>query len=378
MTRTPPVSRIAAGAGALALIAVAGLSGAAFATTTTTAPASTVNVVGYSVVGPAFKALEADFQATPAGHNVTFANAFGASDTETQDVVNGQSADLVNLSYPVNISTLVAADKVPVNWTTQEKVIGHVNVALSGANQQTVYPTPGILTDSVVVFVVRKGNPLGIKTWADVVKGGVQIVTPNPATSGSAKWNLLAAYAAQLSLGKTPHQAQNFLKTVLSHTIAQPPSGSSALAAFVAGTGNVLLDYEDDALAAIAAGQPVSIVTPPQTILIENPVALTGTGLQNPGALAFYRYLFSVPAQEVLARLGYRSVLTPVWNATKSTFPAFKRSTDLLRVRQINKLGWPSVDPEFFSPTVAFPKGTTTYPDRGIVTYLEQFAGSAG
>ncbi|HEV2426761.1 MAG TPA: extracellular solute-binding protein, partial [Acidimicrobiales bacterium] len=337
----------------------------ASATTTTTAVPSTVNVVGYSVVGPAFKALEADFQATPTGRNVTFANAFGASDTETQDVINGQAADLVNLSYASNIVSLVSSGKVPANWTTQEKVIGQVN---SASPQQTVYPTPGILTDSVVVFVVRKGNPLGIKTWADVVKSGVQIVTPNPATSGSAKWNLVAAYAAQISQGRTPRQAQRYLKALLSHTVAQPPSGSTALAAFVAGTGNVLLDYEDDALAAIAAGQPVQIVTPPQTILIENPVALTATGLENPGALAFYRYLFSVPAQEVLARLGFRSVLTPVWNATKSDFPAFKRPTDLLRIRQVNKIGWPGADPEFFSPTVAFPKGTTTYPDLGIVT----------
>ncbi len=380
-----PWRRVAALAGAIGLVGVTGAGGAAMAasptttvaTPTTTIPPTVVNVVGYSVVGPAFKALEAAFQATATGRNVTFTNAFGASDTETQNVANGQAADIVNLSYGPNIATLVTADKVPANWTSQELTIGHVNVALTGARRQTVYPTPGILTDSVVVFVVRKGNPTGVKTWADIVRSGAQVVTPNPATSGSAKWNLLAAYAAQISQGKTPDKAQDFLKAVISHTVAQPPSGSTALAAFVGGTGTVLLDYEDDALAAIANGQPIQVVTPPQTLLIENPVALTGAGLTNQAALAFYRYLFSAAGQGILASLGYRSVLKSVWDATKGSFPAFKRSTDLLTIHKINKRGWPGADPEFFSTTIAYPKGDKSHPDRGIVSYLEQFAGSA-
>ena len=381
-----PWTRFTALAGAIALVGVTGAGGAAMADsttttvatpTTTTIPPTVVNVVGYSVVGPAFKALEAAFQATATGKYVTFTNAFGASDTETQNVANGQAADIVNLSYAPNVSTLVTADKVPGNWKSQELTIGKVNASLTGKRQQTVYPSPGILTDSVVVFVVRKGNPLGVKTWADIVESGSQIVTPNPATSGSAKWNLIAAYAAEVSQGKTPNRAQDFLKAVISHTVAQPPSGSTALAAFVGGTGNVLLDYEDDALAAIANGQPIQVVTPPQTLLIENPVALTGTGLTNRAALAFYRYLFSPAGQGILASLGYRSVLKSVWGSTKGSFPAFKKPTDLLTVRQINKKGWVGADPEFFSNTVAYPTGNKTHPSQGIVTYLEQFAGSA-
>jgi len=171
------------------------ISVAGFTSASGASPSKNVNVVGYSVVGPAFKALEAAFAATPAGSGVTFTNSFGASDTQTQNVANGQAADLVNLSYEPNLATLVTAGKVPASWARQEYVYGHVNVALTGKKAQTTFPTPGILTNSVVVLVVRKGNPLGIANWSDLAKSGVQIVTPNPLTSGSARWNLAAAYS---------------------------------------------------------------------------------------------------------------------------------------------------------------------------------------
>ena len=341
------------------------------------ASTTNVNVVGYSVVGPAYKALEAAFQATPAGQNVTFTNSFGASDTETNNVANGLSADIVNLSYQPNIATLVGASKVPGGWTSQESIYAGVRPMLTGAKQQVNFATPGIVTDSVVVFVVRSGNPLHITRWSDLIKSGVQVVTPNPLTSGSAKWNLLAGYSSQLSLGKTPKQAQNYLKSLLTHTVAQPSSGSASLAAFLAGTGNVLLAYEDDALAAVASGSPVQIVTPPQTLLIENPIALTNTGLSNNAALAFYKYVFSAAGQGIFASLGYRSVLKNVWNQTKSSFPSFSKSSYLWTIAKINKGGWPVVDPTFFGSKIVLPKNDKQHPSSGIVTYLEQFAGQS-
>ncbi len=339
------------------------------------ASTTNVNVVGYSVVGPVTKALEASFQASAAGQGVTFTNSFGASDTETNNVVNGQAADIVNLSYEPNIATLVKASKVPSNWASQELTNGHVNPALKGKKQQTVYPTPGIVTDSVVVFVVRPNNPLKIATWGDLIKPGVQLVTPNPLTSGSAKWNLLAGYTSQLSLGRKPAQAQNYLKSLISHTVAQPTSGSAALSTFLAGTGNVLLAYEDDALAANTAGEAVEIVTPPQTLLIENPIALTTSGVTNPAATAFYQFLYSAKGQNTYSTFGYRSVLKSVWARTKNAFPSFKKPSYQWTISKINKNGWSVVDPTFFGTSVVFPSNDSQHPSSGIATYLEQFAG---
>jgi len=354
------------------LMAMGGVSTLAGAATTTN-----VNVVGYSVVGPAYKALEAAFEATPAGQNVTFTNTFGSSDTETNNVAKGLAADVVNLSYASNMATLVTAGKVPSTWASQESTVAGVKQSTKAALSQTVYPTPGIVTDSVVVFIVRKGNPLNIQDWPDLIKSGAQVVTPNPATSGSAKWNLLAGYAAQLAKGDTTTQAYSYLKSLISHTVAQPSSGSTAMAAFLGGTGNVLLDYEDDAIAAQNAGDAISIVTPPTTLLIENPIALTTTGVNNPAATAFYQYVFSTAGQTVLANLGYRSVLKSVWTATSSKFAAFKKASDIYTVAQLNNQGWTGIDPTFFSSSITYGTKNRTYPTQGVVTYLEQFAGTA-
>jgi sulfate transport system substrate-binding protein len=372
---TPSINRVArfatlAIAATLPLSSLPATSGAATIT-------DNVNVVGYSVVGPAFKSLEASFQATPAGAGVGFTNSFGASDTQTQNVEAGQSADLVNLSYQPNISSLVTVGKVPAPWTTQELTYGRVNTALTGRAAQTTYPTPGVVTDSVVVFVVRKGNPLKITNWSNLTAKGIQIVTPNPLTSGSARWNLLAAYSSQLQIGKTAAQARAYLKLFIAHTVAQPTSGSAAMAAFVGGTGNVLVDYEDDAKAAVAAGDQIQVVTPPQSLLIENPVALTNTGLTNPGAKAFYRYLFSAAGQGIFASLGYRSVLTTIWKATSASFVKFTAPNSLWSVTNLSSQGWKSVNSTFFWPTVVFASGSTTNTTRGLVTYLERFAGTA-
>ena len=305
---------------------------------------------------------------------MTFTNSFGASDTQTSNVVNGQPADLVNLSYEPNVATLVAAHKVPANWASQELSVAKVNVSPSA--KQTTYATPGIVTDSIVVIDVRPGNPLHISKWSDLIKPGVQIVTPSPLTSGSAKWNLLAGYTSQLSLGRTAAQSQDYLKALIQHVKSQPASGSAAMAAFVGGTGNVLLDYEDNSLAAKSAGKAIQIVTPPQTLLIENPIALTNTGVNNTGAKAFYKYLFSAAGQGILASLGYRSVLKSVWSATKNDFTTFKTTKALFTVENLNKAGWSVVDPWFFSPTVKF-GADKKHPTQGVVTYLEQFAGQS-
>jgi len=347
---------------------------APFTASTSGASSDVVNVVGYSIVKNAFSALESGFENTNAGSGVSFTNSFGASGTEATNVANGQAADFVNLSLTPDLTTLVNAGKVAGNWAQQEVHYGLLPSSATKRAKILVDLTPGILTDSVVVFVVRKGNPLNIKSWSDLTKNGVQIVTPDPRSSGSAKWNLLAAYVAGYGHSHSDSYAQGFLEEVLKNVISQPSSGSTALSSFVAGTGNVLLAYESDANGAVAAGQPVQIVTPSSSVVIQNPAALTLSGQNNPGAVAFYKYVFSPAGQAILARLGYRSVLKTI--ANDPVFAKdFTKVPNLETVYNINPKGWVVVNGEFFSPNVAFGAKSKVYPTQGIVTYWEQQTG---
>src|SRR5690348_909494 len=127
-------------------------------------------------------------------------------------------------------------------------------------------PEKGISSDSVVVMVVRKGNPKHISGWDDLIKPGVDVITPNPSTSGSARWNILAGYGAQLKEGKSPSEALAYVKTLLTKNVSvQDSSASAALQTFTGGKGDVLLDYESDALAAQKTGDAIQIVYPKQT-----------------------------------------------------------------------------------------------------------------
>ena len=269
----------------------------------------------------------AAFQKTPAGKHVTFTTSFGASGQQAKNVIAGQPADVVNFSLEPDMAKVLKAGLVSSSW-------------------DTVGPDHGMVTNSVVVFVVRKGNPKHITTWADLTKPGVKVVTPNPFSSGSARWNLMAAYGAQIKLGKSPAQAQSYLQGLLKNTVAQPASASDALAAFEAGTGDVLLDYEDDAIAAVKKSTSVQYVVPSQTILIENPIAVTTSGSKNKGATAFVSYLLSSAGQELWAKLGYRPVIASAATAAGAHFPT---PPQLFTIDSLG--GWTSVATKFFDPT---------------------------
>jgi sulfate/thiosulfate transport system substrate-binding protein len=298
------------------------------------AQGGTVNLVAYSTPKPAYTVLDTDFAKTKAGAGVTISPSFGPSGTQATAVVDGLPADLVNLSLEPDMAKLVKAGLVSSSWDDT--------------------PTKGMVTDSIVSFIVRPGNPKHITTWADLVKSGVQVITPNVFSSGSAKWNIMAAYGAEVKQGKSPAQAEAYLSELLHHAVAQPSSASAALQTFLSGQGDVLLDYEDDALYAKKQGEPVQIVTPPQTILIQNPIAVTKTA--SPAAKAFLAYLVSPAGQTVWGQEGYRPVLPSV--AAKFHFPAPKT------LFTINSLGgWTSVNTKFFDP------------ETGIVAKDEQSLG---
>ena len=200
-----------------------------------------------------------------------------------------------------------------------------------------------MVTNSVVVLVVRKGNPKAIHTWDDLLKPGIDVVTPDVFQSGGAKWNLLAAYGASQRSGASPDAARGYLKSLLSHVNVQPASGREALTTFVGGKGDVLLSYENEAITAQQAGQPVDYVVPTSTILIENPVAVVKTSRNPAVAQSFLEFLHSADGQRQWARLGYRPVVTSVAAEVTSTYPT---PTGLFTINDLG--GWPAVDKQFF------------------------------
>jgi sulfate transport system substrate-binding protein len=280
-----------------------------------------VNLVAYSTPQKVYEQLIPQFQKTPAGKGATFQQSFGASGSQARAVLAGQPADVVEFSLETDMTKLVDAGLVAKDWN-------------SG-------PYRGMVTDSVVTFLVRKGNPKNLHTWADLIKPGVKVVTPNPFSSGSARWNLMAAYGAQIKLGKSPQQALDYVKALLKNAVAQPESGSKATAAFVAGTGDVLLAYENEAIEAQQAGQSVDYVTPDQTILIENPVAVVSSSSNKGTAEAFVKYLYTDAAQKTFAAQGYRPVVKADLDSSR-----FPEPSGLFTIADLG--GWSKVAKDFF------------------------------
>jgi sulfate transport system substrate-binding protein len=211
-----------------------------------------------------------------------------------------------------------------------------------------------MVTDSVVVLVVRKGNPKNIKTWEDLVKPGVSVITPNPFTSGSARWNIMAAFGSQIEQGKSEAQATDFLKRLFGNVAVQDKSGRDALTTFTGGKGDVLISYENEAIGAQQAGEDVDYVIPPQTILIENPIAVTKDGGSK--ADAFVKYLYTPEAQGIFASKGYRPVVKGAPGADKFATPK-----DQFTIQKFG--GWGTVGDKFFDP------------DKGIVAGIEKGLG---
>jgi sulfate transport system substrate-binding protein len=288
---------------------------------------TTISLVAYSTPKDAYGKIISAFQNTAAGKGVSFTQSYGASGDQARAVAAGQPADVLNLSLDPDIDLLVKKGLVPKNW----KANAH----------------KGIVNDSVVVFVVRDGNPKHIKRWQDLIKSGVSVITPNPFTSGGARWNVMAAYGALRRQGKSDKQAIQYLSRLFHHVPVQPDSARTALQVFAQGQGDVLLTYENDAIYAEKKGVHTQYQIPKATLLIETPAALTKSGLQKPAAKAFYKYLWSATAQKAFADQGYRPVLKSV---AKNYH--FVRPPGLFTVtsKQWGLNGWTKVNHRFFDP----------------------------
>ena len=296
-------------------------------------------LVAYSTPKKAYDALTTAFAQTPGGNGVSFSQSFGASGSQSRAVDSGQPADVVAFSTTPDITRLVKDGIVASNWDTG--------------------PEKGISSDSVVVLVVRKGNPKHITGWDDLIKPGIDVITPNPSTSGSARWNILAGYGAQLKEGKTPAEALAYVKTLLTKNVSvQDSSASAALQTFTSGKGDVLLDYESDALAAEKAGDGVQYIVPNQTILIQTPIAVTSKSSHQTQAQAFVNWQWTAAGQTIWAQKGYRPVLASVAKQFASKFPT---PPQLFTIKELG--GWTKVKKTFFDPSA------------GSITKIEQAAG---
>jgi len=328
---------VPAGTSAPATTATSAKPPAATGTPFVTEPGD-VTLVAYSTPKTAYDALIQLFQATPDGANVQFEESFGASGDQSRAVAAGLPADYVAFSLSTDMDRLVKANMVAADWN-------------SGA-------TKGMVTDSVVVLAVRKGNPKNIKTWDDLLKPGVGIITPNPFSSGSARWNIMAAYGAWIKQGLTEDQAVANLTALFKNVLVQDSSGRNATQTFVAGQGDVLISYENEAIAAQQGGQDLDYVIPDQTILIENPAAVTTVGDAAVPAANFLKFALTAAGQQAFADKGYRPVISGINPPSGYTFPT---PTALFKIDDLG--GWPAVATKFFDTT------------NGIVTKIEEGIG---
>ncbi len=281
---------------------------------------STLDVVGYSTPEAVYEeALEPGFEATPDGADVSFSNSFGASGDQSRAVEAGQPASVVHFAQGGDMIRLVESGQVAPDWNKQQY--------------------DGIAQDSVMVLTVRKGNPEGLESINDLLSKDVEIITPNPFSSGAARWNIMAIYGSQLHAGKSPDEALAAVKTVLEKTVVQPGSARDALAAFTQGEGDVLLGYENEAIKAQTEGEDVDYVIPPSTILIETPIAVTKDAPES--AQKFLDYVWSDAGQELWAENGYRPV-----NPKLVDEKQFPTPDDLFTIAEFG--GWEKVNDEFF------------------------------
>lgn len=321
----------------LTLLTAVLVSAASGSAATGRAGDTTLSVVAYSIPTAVIPKLDTAYQATPAGAGVKFTTSFAASEVQSKAVAAGLPADVVQLSISTDVDRLVQAGLVDKGWDSNQY--------------------KGIVSKSVVVFVLRTGNPKHIRTWDDLVKPGVDVVFPNPFSSGGARWDVMAAYGSQLRAGKTPKQAQAYLQQLFQHNVSQDTSGRNALNTFLSGKGDVLLDYESDAKLAQSQGKPVYYLIPKATLQIETPVAVVNSS-NKAAATQYVNWLYTPAAQTIWADNGFRPVVLSVLRKYAKQFPP---RPQLFKIGYVG--GWDKVNTQFFDPT------------NGIVAKIEQGLG---
>lgn len=305
---------------------------------------TTVDLVAFSTPKPVMQELITRWTATPAGKGVSFTQSYGPSGSQARAVAAGQPADIALLSNALDVDTLVDAGLVQRNWTK-------------------TLPQGGIAANSVVAFVVRPGNPKHIRNWNDLLKPGIQVLTPNPFSSGSAKWNILAAYGAMRKTGMSDKKATAYITSLFRHVVSQDSSAANAMNTFLSGKGDVLITYESEAYTALLAHKHLGLVIPGQTLLIQLPMV----PLENAPAAAtkFIAYCHTPTAQAIFATFGYRPVVKKVLDKPSLALWKTRFGGRRLVFRISDPLfgGWRKVNTVWFEP------------NRGRMVKIEQEVG---
>jgi sulfate/thiosulfate-binding protein len=312
------------GVALLALAAVIGIAACGGDDSASGSGGGNIDLVAYSTPQQAFEeGLIPAFQDTDAGSGADVSTSFGASGDQRRAVEAGQQADLVDFSLEPDMTALVEAGKVAQDWN-------------SG-------PTQGIISSSVVSIATRPGNPENIQSFDDLLTKDVEIITPNPATSGGAKWNIMAIYGSQIEAGKSEQDALDAVATVISKTSVLDDSARDSLQTFASGKGDVLIGYENEAIQAQDEGIDLEYVLPDSTIKIENPAAVTTEAQDPEAAQAFLDFILTDEGQQIFADYGYRPVTQSVLQQNADKFPEVP---GLFTIADFG--GWSKVDDEFF------------------------------
>jgi len=302
--------------------------------------ATNLTLVAYSTPKAVMGKIIQAWQQTPGGNGVSFTQSFGGSTDQARAVANGLPADVLFLSTGDDVNLLVKAGLVDSKWDKQSY--------------------GGIGADSVIVFAVRPGNPKHIKSWADLIRKDVDVITPNPFASGNGKWSVMAAYGAQRALGKTDKQAIDYVTKLFKHVVAQDSSSRNATNTFLAGKGDVMITYESEALASRASGVDIQYVIPRQTLLIELPLVAIKNSKDADKVRQFMRFVKSVPAQDLFGQNGWRPV-NPV--SAKKFTAKYPSRPGIFRIGAKYLGGWAAVDKKWFDP------------NNGVMVKIERAAG---
>jgi sulfate transport system substrate-binding protein len=277
----------------------------------------TITLAGYSVVQGTYAKilpLFTDYWKQQTGQDVTFQESYLASGAQSRAVAGGFEADVVALSLEGDVNRLVDANLITHDW--KDNAYG------------------GMISDSVVVLVVRKDNPKGIHDWADIAKPGIEVITPDAATSGGAQWNVMGGYGAAFRGKVTGYDAgaegaEKFLSDLFTNVSVMDASGLDSYQTFERGIGDVSITYENQYYAGQALGDDFTIIYPSSTLLIENPIALVDTYVDKHGnrqaVEGFINFLYRPDIQAIFAEGGFRPPV--VKNAAQATPEAGAEAT---------------------------------------------------